>query len=158
MVAWFLRLEDHLRKSEAIVVLRNAIALFRLVIRLSLGKNDGIAVLGVIEETLVVIVEKLMDLDMHVEELVMDFSYQINNRMLNKGRRENMPYPKFTKVIINHFLSLHNSIPKGLPSGLNTIKDDGNLSRMKFVRIGEDVQEYGKAISDTMPTNAIKQS
>ncbi|GJU80253.1 hypothetical protein Tco_1282618 [Tanacetum coccineum] len=69
-----------------------------------------------------------------------------------------MPYPRFTKVIINHFLSIHKSIPKALPSGLHTIKDDGILSRMKFVQIREDVQEYGKAIPKTMLTNAIKQA
>nr|GEW29074.1 retrovirus-related Pol polyprotein from transposon TNT 1-94 [Tanacetum cinerariifolium] len=77
---------------------------------------------------------------------------------LMKGRRKNMPYPRFTKVIINHFLSIHKTIPKGLSSGLNTIKDDGVLNRMKFVRIREDVQEYGKAIPGTMLTNAIKKS
>ncbi|GKF85752.1 hypothetical protein Tco_0253579, partial [Tanacetum coccineum] len=87
-----------------------------------------------------------------------DFSYQIDNRQLKKGRREITPYPIFTKIIINHFLSLHKSIPKGGPSGLNTIKNDGVLSRMKFVRIGEDVQEYGKSIPNTMLTKAIKQS
>ncbi|GKB85339.1 hypothetical protein Tco_0957611 [Tanacetum coccineum] len=64
----------------------------------------------------------------------------------------------FTKVIINYFLSIHKSVPKALPFGLHTIKDDGVLSRMKFVKIGEDVQEYGKAIPNTMLTNAIKQS
>nr|GEX09685.1 hypothetical protein [Tanacetum cinerariifolium] len=78
-----------------------------------------------------------------------DFSYQIDNKKLKKGRRKMMPYLRFTKIIINHFLSIHKSIPKGLPSGLNTIKDDDILSRMKFFRIGEDVQEYGKAILDT---------
>nr|GEW42042.1 hypothetical protein [Tanacetum cinerariifolium] len=61
-----------------------------------------------------------------------DFSYQIDKRQLKKGRREIMPYNRFTKIIINNFLSLHKSIPKGLPSGLNTIKDDGVLSRMKL--------------------------
>ncbi|GKD98196.1 hypothetical protein Tco_1382093 [Tanacetum coccineum] len=69
-----------------------------------------------------------------------------------------MPCPRFTKIIINHFLSIHKSIPKGLPSSLNTIKDDGVLSRMKFVKIREDVQEYGKAIRNMMLTDAIKQS
>ncbi|GJY73272.1 hypothetical protein Tco_0477703 [Tanacetum coccineum] len=65
-----------------------------------------------------------------------DFSYQIDNRQLKKGIREIVPYPRFTKILINHFLSIHKSVPKGLPSSLNTIKDDGVLSRMKFVRIG----------------------
>ncbi|GKA75964.1 hypothetical protein Tco_0782342, partial [Tanacetum coccineum] len=36
--------------------------------------------------------------------------------------------------------------------------NNGVLSRTKFVRIGEDVQEYGRAIPDTMLTNDIKQS
>nr|GEX33977.1 hypothetical protein [Tanacetum cinerariifolium] len=87
-----------------------------------------------------------------------DFSYQIDNMQLKKGRREIMLYPRFTKVIINHFLSIYKSVPKGLPSGLHTIKDDDVLSRMKFVRIREDVQEYGQVILDVMLSNAIKQS
>nr|GEX55425.1 retrovirus-related Pol polyprotein from transposon TNT 1-94 [Tanacetum cinerariifolium] len=81
-----------------------------------------------------------------------------DNRQLKKGKREIMPYLGFTKIIINHSLSIHKSIPKGPSSGLNTIKDDGVLSRMKFVIIREEVQEYGKAIPSTMTTDAIKQS
>ncbi|GKB34746.1 hypothetical protein Tco_0879688 [Tanacetum coccineum] len=87
-----------------------------------------------------------------------DFSYQIDNRQLKKSRRKIMPYPKFTKVIINHLLSIHKFAPKALPSGLHTIKDDGVLSRMKFVRVREDIQEYGKAIPNAMLTEDIKQS
>ncbi|GJW84060.1 hypothetical protein Tco_0157205 [Tanacetum coccineum] len=79
-------------------------------------------------------------------------------RHLKKSRCEIIPYPRFAKVIINHFLSNHSSVPKELLSGLHTIKDDVVLSRLKFVRIGEDVQEYGRAISDAMLTNDIKQS
>nr|GFB98633.1 hypothetical protein [Tanacetum cinerariifolium] len=45
-----------------------------------------------------------------------DFLYQIDNRQLKKSRREIMPYPRFTKVIINHFLSIHSSVPKELLS------------------------------------------
>ncbi|GJX79468.1 hypothetical protein Tco_0327617 [Tanacetum coccineum] len=85
-----------------------------------------------------------------------DFLYQIDNRQLKKGKHEIMPYPRFTKIIINHFLSIYKSIPKGPSSGLNIIKDDGVLSQMKFVRIREDVQEYRKAIPNTMLTDAIK--
>ncbi|GJZ89511.1 hypothetical protein Tco_0661293 [Tanacetum coccineum] len=40
----------------------------------------------------------------------------------------------------------------------HTIKDDGIVSRLKFVRIGEDYQEYGLAIPDVMLNDAIKQS
>nr|GEV97405.1 retrovirus-related Pol polyprotein from transposon TNT 1-94 [Tanacetum cinerariifolium] len=77
---------------------------------------------------------------------------------LKKSRREIMPYPRFNKVIINHFLSIHKFVPKALPSGLHAIKDDGVLSRMKFVRIREYVPEYGRAILDAMLTSDIKQS
>ncbi|GKA12718.1 hypothetical protein Tco_0692264 [Tanacetum coccineum] len=87
-----------------------------------------------------------------------DFSYQIDNRQLKKSRRKIMPYPRFTKVMINHFLSIHKSVPKVLPFGLHTIKDDSVLSRMKFVGIRGDVQEYGRAIPDAMLTDDIKQS
>ncbi|GKF79993.1 hypothetical protein Tco_0235561, partial [Tanacetum coccineum] len=41
---------------------------------------------------------------------------------------------------------------------MHTIKDDGVISRLKFVRIGEDFQEYGCAIPETMLTKGIKQS
>ncbi|GKB71723.1 hypothetical protein Tco_0933135 [Tanacetum coccineum] len=87
-----------------------------------------------------------------------DFSYQIDNRRLKKSICEIMPYPRFFKVIINHFLSIHKSVPKAPPSGLYKIKDDGVLNRMKFVRIGEDFQEYGCAIHETMLTKRIKQT
>ncbi|GKC71548.1 hypothetical protein Tco_1117431, partial [Tanacetum coccineum] len=69
-----------------------------------------------------------------------------------------MPYPRFTKIIINYFLSLHKSIPKGLSVGLNIIKDDGVIKRLKFINKGEDFQEYRRAIPDTMLTDEIKPS
>nr|GFB42638.1 hypothetical protein [Tanacetum cinerariifolium] len=52
-----------------------------------------------------------------------DFAFQIDPRLLKKGRHENMPYPGF-----------------------------------KFVRIGEDYQEYGLPIPETMLTYGIKQA
>nr|GEU64827.1 hypothetical protein [Tanacetum cinerariifolium] len=73
-------------------------------------------------------------------------------------RREIMPYPRFTKIIINHFLSVNPYIPKGPSSNFHTIKDDGVISRLKFVRISEDFQEYGRAILDTMLTEDVKQT
>nr|GEU49872.1 uncharacterized mitochondrial protein AtMg00810-like [Tanacetum cinerariifolium] len=71
-------------------------------------------------------------------------------------RRKIMPFPRFTKIIVNYFLSFNPFIPKGPNSGFNIIKDDGVISRLKFVRISEDFQEYGLAILDTMLTDEIK--
>ncbi|GKF21187.1 hypothetical protein Tco_0069825 [Tanacetum coccineum] len=38
------------------------------------------------------------------------------------------------------------------------LKDDGIVSRLKFVKIGEDYQEYGLEILDVMLNDIIKQS
>ncbi|GJU35619.1 hypothetical protein Tco_1183973 [Tanacetum coccineum] len=87
-----------------------------------------------------------------------DFAYQIDYRQAKLRRSEIMPYLRFTKIIINHFLSLNPSIPKGPSFSIHTIKDDGLIRRLKFVRIGKDFQEYGRAIPETMLTKGIKKS
>ncbi|GKC56210.1 hypothetical protein Tco_1083808 [Tanacetum coccineum] len=69
-----------------------------------------------------------------------------------------MPYPRFTKIIINHFLKQHKSLTNLNQKHYHTIKDDGIVSRLKFVRIGEYYQEYGHSIPKVMLTNAIKRS
>ncbi|GKC39213.1 hypothetical protein Tco_1051597 [Tanacetum coccineum] len=60
--------------------------------------------------------------------------------------------------IINHFLSQHKSLSKLKFQYYHTIKDDGIVSRLKFVRIREDYQEYGLPIPDMMLNDKIKQS
>ncbi|GJZ86012.1 hypothetical protein Tco_0657622 [Tanacetum coccineum] len=69
-----------------------------------------------------------------------------------------MPYPRFTKIIINHVLSKHQSLAKLKNLHTHIIKDDGVVNRLKFVRISEDFQEYGLPIPKTMLTEKIKQS
>ncbi|GJS10629.1 hypothetical protein Tco_0367425 [Tanacetum coccineum] len=87
-----------------------------------------------------------------------DIAYQIDHRKEKRSRRENMPYPRFTKIIINHFLKQHKSLTNLNHKHYHTIKDDGIVSRLKFVRIGEDYQEYGLPIPDVMLTDVIKHS
>nr|GEW39052.1 retrovirus-related Pol polyprotein from transposon TNT 1-94 [Tanacetum cinerariifolium] len=81
-----------------------------------------------------------------------DFAFE------NKSRRKTIPFPRFTKVIINHFLSQHKSLSKLKFQHYHTIKDDGIVSRLKFVRIRENYQEYGLFIPDMMLNDKIKQS
>nr|GEW20100.1 hypothetical protein [Tanacetum cinerariifolium] len=67
----------------------------------------------------------------YAELLWEDFQYQIDYRQTSVGIRESMSYPRFTKVIISHFLSKHKSIPKRHGLFMNSIKDDvvlGSLS------------------------------
>ncbi|GJX33707.1 hypothetical protein Tco_0245264 [Tanacetum coccineum] len=60
-----------------------------------------------------------------------NIAYQIDHRREKKSRRENMPYPRFTKVIIDYFLSKHKSLKKLKFQHFHTIKDDGvNIQRV----------------------------
>ncbi|GKF44483.1 hypothetical protein Tco_0131035, partial [Tanacetum coccineum] len=48
-----------------------------------------------------------------------------------KSRHENMSYPRFTKVIIDYFLSKHKSLKKLKFQHFHTIKDDSVKSKGK---------------------------
>ncbi|GJV29698.1 retrovirus-related pol polyprotein from transposon TNT 1-94 [Tanacetum coccineum] len=87
-----------------------------------------------------------------------DVVYQIDHKKGKRSMRENMPYPRFTKIIINHFLKQHKSLSNLNHKHYHTIKDDGIVSMLKFVRIGEDYQEYGLPIPNVILTDAIKHS
>nr|GEZ71482.1 copia protein [Tanacetum cinerariifolium] len=87
-----------------------------------------------------------------------DLAYQIDHRKEKRSRCENMPYSRFTKIIINHFLKQHKSLINLNYQHYHTIKDDGIVSRLNFVRISEDYQEYRLFVPKTTLTEAIKQS
>nr|GEY42417.1 hypothetical protein [Tanacetum cinerariifolium] len=87
-----------------------------------------------------------------------EIAYQIDHKKEKRSRRKNMPYPRFTIIIINHFLKQHKSLTNLNHKHYHTIKDDGIVSRLKFVRIGKDYEEYGLLIPDVMLTDAIKRS
>ncbi|GJZ93585.1 hypothetical protein Tco_0665650 [Tanacetum coccineum] len=87
-----------------------------------------------------------------------DFSYQIDHMKEKRSSRENMPFPRFTKVIINYFLKQHNSLLNLKYQHYYTIKADGIVCRLKFVIIGKDYLEYGLSIPETMLRESIKQS
>ncbi|GKB79688.1 hypothetical protein Tco_0946583, partial [Tanacetum coccineum] len=89
-------------------------------------------------------------------ELILEDITFLDHRREKKSRRETMPFPRFTKVIINHLFSQHKSLSKLKFQHYHTIKDDGIVSRLKFVRIREDYQEYGLPIPDMMLNDKIK--
>nr|GEX30513.1 retrovirus-related Pol polyprotein from transposon TNT 1-94 [Tanacetum cinerariifolium] len=65
-----------------------------------------------------------------------DIAYQINHRKEKKSRCENMPYPRFTKVIIDCFLSKHKSLKKLKFQRYHMIKDDDtNLIKVSSYNI-----------------------
>nr|GEV18133.1 retrovirus-related Pol polyprotein from transposon TNT 1-94 [Tanacetum cinerariifolium] len=112
---------------------------------------------------------KTLDICLRVEENVdypeliwEDFAFQIDHMKEKKSRRKTMPFFGFTKVIINHFSSQHKYFFKLKFWHYHTIKDDGIVNRLKFVRIREDHQttysEYdrqGFTKEDTVDTPMV---
>ncbi|GKC37648.1 hypothetical protein Tco_1050032, partial [Tanacetum coccineum] len=56
-----------------------------------------------------------------------DFMYQADNREISSARKEHMPYPRFTKVIISHFISKDKTISMRKRINLHIIRDDSFL-------------------------------
>ncbi|GKC52185.1 hypothetical protein Tco_1074930 [Tanacetum coccineum] len=56
-----------------------------------------------------------------------DFMYQGGNREISSARKEHMPYPRFTKVIINHFISNDKTISMRNMINIHIIYDDSLL-------------------------------
>ncbi|GJY42273.1 hypothetical protein Tco_0429543 [Tanacetum coccineum] len=57
-----------------------------------------------------------------------DFMFQAENRDISSAHKENMPYPRFIKVIINHFISKDKSISMRNRINLHIIRDDSLLA------------------------------
>ncbi|GJV66499.1 hypothetical protein Tco_1482008 [Tanacetum coccineum] len=87
-----------------------------------------------------------------------DFMYQSDNQDISPARKEHMPYPRFTKVIINHFISKDKTISMTNRIKLNTVRDEFLLGTLKFVSKTEDYQKYGAVIPDGMINQDIKAS
>ncbi|GJV30698.1 hypothetical protein Tco_1387146 [Tanacetum coccineum] len=79
-----------------------------------------------------------------------DIMFQIDNRQTSAARRTNMPYPRFTKEIIQHFISKDKSIFMRNRLFMHSIKHDSVLGQLKFVAKNEHSQVYGKMIPDVM--------
>ncbi|GJZ64383.1 retrovirus-related pol polyprotein from transposon TNT 1-94 [Tanacetum coccineum] len=85
-----------------------------------------------------------------VELIWEDFIYKIENKQTTAARRSNMPYPRFTKAIIQHFISKDKTISMRNNLFMHSIKNDSVLGVVKFVSMYEDRQVYGKMIHDVM--------
>nr|GEY93921.1 hypothetical protein [Tanacetum cinerariifolium] len=86
-----------------------------------------------------------------------DFMYQADNREISSARKEHMPYPRFTKVIINHFISKDNTISMRNMINVHTVRET-LLGILKFVSKTEDYQKYRALIPDGVINQDIKLS
>nr|GEU31900.1 hypothetical protein [Tanacetum cinerariifolium] len=69
-----------------------------------------------------------------------------------------MPYSRFTKVIINHFISKDKTISMRNKINLHIVRDDTLLGTLKFVSKTKYFQQYGALIPDEMFNQVIKDS
>ncbi|GJU65529.1 hypothetical protein Tco_1247364 [Tanacetum coccineum] len=85
-----------------------------------------------------------------------DFVYQVENK--NEKRSNEMYYPRFTKVIVNFFMTKDSSIPRRNKVNWHFSRDDPMFTTIKVVSRHEDTQLYGAIFPDELTNKAIKDS
>ncbi|GJU41618.1 hypothetical protein Tco_1194575 [Tanacetum coccineum] len=73
-------------------------------------------------------------------------------------KNKDMYYPRFTKVIINHFMSKDQSIPRRNKVDWHMASNDPILTTMRFIPQHKVVQKYGAILLDNLTNQAIKES
>ncbi|GJR64854.1 hypothetical protein Tco_0010919 [Tanacetum coccineum] len=92
----------------------------------------------------------------YLELLWEDFTYQIDNKVYKK--QEKMYYPRFTKVIIHHFLIQDKTLSWRNKIGMHTLKDDYLINTLRFVSRKEASQIYGAVLPDCLTSPEMKES
>ncbi|GJY69350.1 hypothetical protein Tco_0472332 [Tanacetum coccineum] len=85
-----------------------------------------------------------------------DFVYQVENKNVKKSNE--MYYPRFTKVIVNFFMTKDQSIPRRNSVNWHYARDDHMFTTIKVVSRHEDTQLYGAILPDDLTNEAIKDS
>ncbi|GJR67348.1 hypothetical protein Tco_0013413 [Tanacetum coccineum] len=85
-----------------------------------------------------------------------DLVFQIENKESRKNKY--MFYLRFTKVIINYFMSQDQSIPRRNKVDWHMANDDPILTTMRFIPQHEVVQRYGAILPDYLTNPAMKES
>ncbi|GJY75196.1 hypothetical protein Tco_0480312 [Tanacetum coccineum] len=81
-----------------------------------------------------------------------------SNRKQGVKAKKYMYYPRFTKVIINHFMSQDQSIPRRNKVDWHMANDDPILTTMRFIPQHEVIQKYGAIFPDNLTNQAMKES
>ncbi|GKE24145.1 hypothetical protein Tco_1435657, partial [Tanacetum coccineum] len=85
-----------------------------------------------------------------------DLVFQIENNESRKNKY--MFYLRFTKVIINHFMSQDQSIPRRNKVDWHMANDDPILTTMRFIPQHEVVQRYDAILLDYLTNPTMKES
>ncbi|GKA73861.1 hypothetical protein Tco_0780163 [Tanacetum coccineum] len=84
------------------------------------------------------------------------FTYQIDNKVYKK--QEKIYYPRFTKVIIHHFLIQDKTLSWRNKIGMHTSKDDYLINTLRFVSRKEASQIYGVVLPECLTSPEMKES
>ncbi|GJR75270.1 hypothetical protein Tco_0087635 [Tanacetum coccineum] len=81
---------------------------------------------------------------------------KIDNK--DSKKQDKMFYPRFTKIIIHHFLEKDKSTLMRNRTFMHTARDDSLLGTMRFVSRHEDTQVYGAILPKSMTNQAMLDS
>nr|GEW96703.1 hypothetical protein [Tanacetum cinerariifolium] len=85
-----------------------------------------------------------------------DFVYQVEHK--NHKKSNEMYYPRFTKVIIYHFMSKDLSIPRRNKVNWHYVRDDNIFSTIKVVSRHQNTQQYGAMLPIELTNEEIRNS
>nr|GEY20631.1 retrovirus-related Pol polyprotein from transposon TNT 1-94 [Tanacetum cinerariifolium] len=85
-----------------------------------------------------------------------DFVYQVEHK--NKKKNNEMYYPRFTKVIIPHFMSKDPSIPMRNKVKCHYVRDDFMFSMIKLVSRHQNTQQFGALLPIKLTNDEIRNS
>ncbi|GJS04138.1 hypothetical protein Tco_0320646 [Tanacetum coccineum] len=85
-----------------------------------------------------------------------DLAYQIDN--IDSKKQDKMFYPRFTKIIIHHFLTKDKSRSMRNRMFMDTARDDSLLGTMRFISRHADTQVYGEILPQAMTDQALLDS
>nr|GEX73645.1 hypothetical protein [Tanacetum cinerariifolium] len=83
-----------------------------------------------------------------------DFVYQVEHK--NQKKSNEMYYPRFTKVIIHHFMTKKPSIPRRNKVNWHYVRDDILFSTIKVVSRHQDTQQYRAILPIELTTEDIR--
>nr|GEY66439.1 hypothetical protein [Tanacetum cinerariifolium] len=85
-----------------------------------------------------------------------DFVYQVEHK--NHKKSNEMYYPRFTKVIIHHFMSKDLSIPRRNMVNWHYVSDDFMFSTIKLVSRHQSTQQFGAMLPIELTNEEIRNS
>ncbi|GJY36820.1 hypothetical protein Tco_0422198 [Tanacetum coccineum] len=91
----------------------------------------------------------------HAEE-IKTITNIIDNKVHKK--QDKIYYPRFTKVIIHHFLTKDKTISKRNKIGMHTSRDDYLINTLRFISTKEESQIYGARLPKSMTSPEMRET